>query len=58
MIVVNKFKIWLRQRETYIYINDENDEIVSEHSNGEILFGFLGSIIALIIIAILYGCIK
>lgn len=43
---MRKFKEWLNTAETSEYINDENDVIVSSHTNGELLLGtacgFLG----------------
>ena len=47
---MQKIKNWLNTREEWVYINDENDEIVSYPTNGEVLFGYAGAILALILI--------
>lgn len=50
---MSKFKEWLHDSNTYVYINDENDEIVSEHTNGEILFGITGTLLFLIAVTVI-----
>ena len=46
---MGKIKDWWYHEERYVYINDENDEIVNYATNGEVVMGMLGGIIGLVI---------
>ena len=50
---MNKIIDWLYKTNTDVYINDENDEIISEHTNGELLFGTVFSMLFIIIVCVM-----
>ena len=50
---MSKISKWWNESDEYTYINDENDEIVSVHSNGEFIMTFVGFFIGMGILVLL-----
>ncbi len=52
---MNKIKAWLNQRAEWTCINDENDEIDSCASNKEMICGYVGGFLAIIVAVMLFA---
>ena len=49
---MTKLNSWLHERRTQVYINDENDEVITEYTNAQVLTGITSVFTILLLICV------